>query len=341
MPEAYKFEFLDVAIPEPGADEVVIQMKRIGICGSDIQIYHGKHKYMTFPVVQGHEGAGIVTKVGTNVKKFKIGDNVTVQPQIFCGKCFPCESGNFNVCENLKVYGVHADGFAAEYFAVDESKVLLLPEQMDFDQGALVEPVAVAVHAAKKGGDIKGANVVVMGAGPIGNLTAQAAKALGAGKVMITDINSKRLDLAKSHGIDFAVNTMEKPLKEAINEYFGSRKADVIIDCAAVKASITEAISSARPSSKVVIVGNFKEPVEIELPMLQRREVDLIGVMMYIREDFEDAIKFMSDGSIKTDGLISDYFNVKEFSKAYEYIDNNSRDVMKVMIKIDKGRNIK
>jgi len=335
MPEAYKIEYLDVPVPEVGDNQVLIKMKRIGICGSDIQVYHGKHKYMTFPIVQGHEGSGVIEKIGKDVKNFAVGDRVTVQPQLFCGECYPCKSGSLNVCENLKVLGVHAPGMACQYFLVDASKVLKLPENMDFDKGALVEPTAVGVHAAKKCGDIKGANIVVIGAGTIGNLVAQAAKALGAGKVMITDINQKKLDKAAKCGIDFCVNTKEKSLKDAIVENFGSRKADAIVDCAAVKASITSAIQSARRASKIVVVGNFKEPVEIEIPLLQRQEIDMIGVMMYVREDYEDAIRFLSEGKILTDEIITDYFDIKEFKQAYEYIDTHTDDVMKVMLKLD------
>lgn len=335
MPKAYKIEFLDVPIPEVGDDQVLIKMKRIGICGSDIQIYHGKHKYMSFPIVQGHEGAGVIAKIGQNVTDFIEGDRVTVQPQVFCGECYPCKTGHYNVCENLKVLGVHDTGMASEYFLVDASKVLKLPDNIDFDKGALVEPIAVAVHAVKKCGNIQGGNIVVLGAGTIGNLTAQAAKALGADKVMITDINPKKLDKAAKSMIDYCINTKEISLKDAIKKHFGSKKADAIIDCAAVKSTIRQAIQNARRASRIVVVGNFKEPVEIEMPMLQRQEIDMIGVMMYVREDYQDAIRLLAEGKIYTEEIITDYFDIKQFKEAYEYIDNYADDVMKVMLKIE------
>jgi L-iditol 2-dehydrogenase len=334
MPKAYEIEFLDVPVPEADKDEVLIEMKRIGVCGSDIQVYHGKHKYMKFPIVQGHEGSGIIAKVGKNVEGLKVGDCVTVQPQIFCGECQPCKTGHYNVCENLKVFGIHVTGMASEYFLVDASKVIKLPDGMSFDEGAMVEPTAVATGTIKRCGDVIGKNIVVLGAGPIGNLVAQVAKASGAGKVMITDINQKRLDIAAKCNIEYCVNTMDKDLGDAIAEYFGAAGADVIIDCAAVKASINQAINNSRCSSKIVIVGNFKEPVEIEMPRLQRREVDMISVMMYVREDYEKAIQLIAEGKVKVTELISKYFDIRQFKEVYDYIDNNVSDVMKVMIKV-------
>ncbi|WHH59099.1 alcohol dehydrogenase catalytic domain-containing protein [Petroclostridium sp. X23] len=334
--KAYTFELLDVPVPEAGDNQVLLEMKRVGICGSDIQVYHGKHKYMTFPIVLGHEISAVVMQAGKNVTNVKVGERVTIQPQIFCGECYPCQIGSYNVCQNLKVIGIHTTGACSDYFAVDASKVVKLPDDMDFDIGALVEPVAVGVHAAKKVGQIKGANVVVLGAGAIGNFTAQAAKALGAANVMITDVQDKRLELAKKGNVDYCVNTMKTGLADAIKENFGARGADAIIDCAAVKASIQQAIKSARRASKIIIVGNFKEPVEIEIPMLQRQEIDLISVMMYVREDYEDAVRLLGEGKINTEGIITNHFDLKQVKEAYEYIDEHMNDIMKVMLKVNE-----
>jgi L-iditol 2-dehydrogenase len=333
MPEAYKIELLEVPVPEIGDNDVLIEVKRMGICGSDIQIYHGKHKYMSFPIVQGHEGSGIIVRTGKKVTGLGIGEKVTIQPQVFCGKCKPCRMGHYNVCENLQVYGVHTTGMAQEYFAVPAAKVIKLPENFEFDTGALVEPVAVGVGTIRRSCVNAGENVVVLGAGTIGNLTAQVARAAGA-KVMITDINSKKLKIAEECGLSICVNTLEKDLGKAIKEYFGNEGADVIIDCAAAKASLTAALNNARRASKIVVVGNFKEPVEIEMPLLQRREVDMIGIMMYLRCDFEEAVWLMAEGKIRTDILISEHFNIRYFEEAYRYIDTHAMDVMKVMLKI-------
>ena len=336
MPEAFKIEYRELPIPKIGNDDVLVQMKRVGVCGSDIQIYHGKHKYMKFPVVQGHEGSGVVARIGAGVQGIKVGDRVTIQPQVVCGECAPCRSGHYNVCKNLKVYGVHTGGMFAEYFSVPAAKVLVLPETLSFDEGALVEPAAVATGAIRRCGNLTGLNVVVLGAGAIGNLVAQVAVASGARKVVITDINQKRLAIAEKCGIHACVNTREKKLKEVILEQFGDDEADIIIDCAGIKAIFNEAVAAARCSSKIVIVANYKEPVEVELPLFQRREVDLLGIMMYVREDFERAIDLMSRKAINTKSLISDYFDIRQIEEVYPYIDNNTENVMKVVIKISE-----
>ena len=336
MTEAFKMQFLDLPVPEPGDDEVLIQVKRIGVCGSDIQVYHGRHKYMRFPVVQGHEGAGIVAKVGRHVQDFRPGERVTVQPQVFCGECAPCRSGHYNVCQNLKVYGVHTDGMLAEYFSVPASKVLRLPDSMSFDEGALVEPASVATGAIRRCGDLKGKNLIVLGAGAIGNLVAQVAQASGAKRVAITDINRNRLDIARLCGIDATVDTRGRALKDVIAEQFGDDGADFIVDCAGIPALFGEALAAARCSSKLVIVANYKEPVQIEIPLLQRREIDMLGIMMYLREDFERAIELMTRKAIRTAPLISDYFDVRRMEEVYPYIDDNPDKVMKVIVKVSE-----
>lgn len=336
MPEAFKIDYLELPVPEIGDDDVLIQMRRVGVCGSDIQIYHGKHKYMKFPVVQGHEGSGVIARVGAQVSGLKVGDRVTIQPQVVCGECAPCRSGHYNVCKNLKVYGVHTGGMFAEYFPVPAAKVLLLPAAMSFDEGALVEPTAVATGAIRRCGDITGLNIVVLGAGAIGNLVAQVAVASGARKVVITDINENRLGIARKCGIHACINTVDRKLKEVIVEQFGDDEADIIIDCAGGKAIFNEAVAAARCSSKIVIVANYKEPVEVELPLFQRREVDLLGIMMYVREDFERAIELMASKAINTTLLVSDHFDIRQVEQVYPYIDSHADTVMKVVIKISE-----
>ena len=161
-----------------------------------------------------------------------MGQKVTIEPQVYCGHCYPCRHGKYNLCEELKVMGFQTTGTASEYFAVDASKVTPIPEDMSYEEGAMIEPLAVAVHGVKQMGDVTGMNIVVIGAGPIGNLVAQSAKGMGAAKVMITDVSDLRLEKAKECGIDVCVNTRNKNFGEAMVEAFGPDKADVIYDCA-------------------------------------------------------------------------------------------------------------
>lgn len=332
-----KIEFNEVDVPELKPGQVLLKIVRIGVCGSDIHVYHGKHPYTSYPVVQGHEIAAEVVSFAPDVKVFKVGDKVTVQPQVVCGKCYPCTHGNYHICDDLKVMGFQTTGMASEYFAVDSSKVLKLPDSMSFDEGALVEPVAVACHALRRSGmDVKGKKVLVLGAGPIGNLVAQAAKAKEASKVMITDLSKFRLDLAVNCGIDAAVNPSETDLSKAIVDEFGPDKADLILECVGSQPTMTQAVNNARKGSNIVVVGVFPDEVKVNMGLVQDRELKLIGILMYKEEDFKEAIQLLSDKKIVTDGLITDYFEFKDYLDAYKHIENRKDKAMKVMIKVMK-----
>ena len=202
MTEPGNIIYQEVDIPEVKPDQIKVKMKRIGICGSDIHVNHGKHPYTSYPVVQGHEVSAEVVETGKDVTNCKAGDKVTIQPQVVCGKCYPCTHGMYNDCEVLKVMGFQTTGMASDYFVVDANKALVLPEEMSWDHGAMIEPLAVAVHAVRRyAADMTGKKAVVLGGGPIGNLVAQTAKALGAEVVLLSELSAYRLDTAKKCGI--------------------------------------------------------------------------------------------------------------------------------------------
>ena len=168
-------EFKEVAAPKAEdlkEHQILVNIKRIGICGSEIHSYHGLHPATFYPVVQGHEYSAVVVACGSKVTVCKPGDNITARPQLVCGKCNPCKRGQYNVCEHLRVQAFQADGCAQDYFVIDDDRVLKLPEGMSLDFGAMIEPAAVGAHASNRT-DVKGKNVVVCGAGTIGNLVAQ------------------------------------------------------------------------------------------------------------------------------------------------------------------------
>jgi L-iditol 2-dehydrogenase/threonine 3-dehydrogenase len=185
--------------PDPGQlkdNEILLRIKKIGICGSDVHVYHGKHPATLYPVIQGHEYSAVVEAIGGKVSRVKPGMKATARPQLVCGECGPCRRGQYNACQDLKVQGFQAPGVAQELFVVDEERVVILADQMTFEQGAMVEPSAVGAHATNRT-VVKGKNVLVCGAGTIGNLVAQFAKVRGAKKVLITDISDYRLYIAR------------------------------------------------------------------------------------------------------------------------------------------------
>ena len=335
MTEPGKITFREIPVPEPGPDQVLVKIKKIGICGSDIHVFHGSHPYTSYPVTQGHEVSGRIEAVGEYVRDLKAGQKVTIEPQVFCGRCHPCLHGKYNLCENLKVMGFQTTGTASEYFAVDASKVTPIPDTMSFSEGAMIEPLAVTVHAAKRFPELKGAKAAVLGCGPIGILLVQSLKALGAAEVLATDISDKRLDLAKSVGADYVVNTMKEDYAEALTASFGPDKADVVFECAGSDITMNQAIQYGRKGSTIILVAVFGKTAHVDLAKLNDSELDLNTSMMYRHEDYVDAIRFVEEGKIQLKPLMSAKFAFEDYQKAYEYIDANRETTMKVLIDVD------
>jgi len=210
LPENLSIE--EVPKPQPKGKEVLIKVRNCGICGSDIHAYFGKHPFISTPIVLGHEFSGDVEEVGSRVKNIKVGERVTVEPSLVCGKCYQCQEGRYNICQSLKVIGCQAPGALAQYITVPAEKVIPVPESVSYEKAAMIEPTAVGFHSVRRSHLKKGDNVLILGAGPIGILTLQAVRAGGAGKIIITDLNDCRLNMAKRLGADYPLN----PAKENI-----------------------------------------------------------------------------------------------------------------------------
>ena len=335
MTEPGKIIFRDVPVPQPGPGQALVRIKRIGICGSDIHVYHGKHSGTDYPVTQGHEVSGQLVQLGEGVTGLSVGQKVTIEPQVVCGECYPCRHGKYNLCEKLKVMGFQTTGTASEYFAVDAAKITPLPDSMSYDEGAMIEPLAVTVHAARHYEELAGANVAILGCGPIGILLAQSCKALGAAKVMITDVSDYRLELARQCGADVVVNTRNVNFGDAMVEAFGPDKADVIYDCAGNNTTMGQAIRYARKGSKIVLVAVFAGMASVDLFTLNDHELDLDTTMMYRHEDYVEAIRLVNEGKIHLKPLMSKHFAFTDYLEAYHYIEANRETTMKVLVDVD------
>lgn len=335
MTGPHAIRFNEVPVPEVKPGQVLIRIKRIGVCGSDIHVFHGQHPYVIYPVIQGHEVSGQIAGLGEGVTGLHIGQKVTVEPQVYCGHCYPCTHGKYNLCENLKVMGFQTTGTASDYFVADAAKVTPLPDQMTFDEGAMIEPLAVTVHAAKRAGDVQGKKIAVLGAGPIGILLCQTLKAFGAAEVMVTDVSDYRLQLAKECGADYVFNTRTADFGKVLVESFGEDKADIIYDCAGNDITMGQAIQNARKGSIIVLVAVYAGMAKVDLAKLNDSEVDLYTSMMYRHDDYVDAIRIITEGKVTLKPLVSKHFPFEEYQAAYEFIDNNRETTMKVLIDID------
>ena len=326
-----KIVFHEVAKPALKAEQVLIRVKNIGVCGSDVHVYHGLHPYTSYPVVQGHEVSGIISELGELVQGFSEGDQVVFMPQVTCGTCYPCRHEMYHICDSLKVMGFQIGGAAQEIIAIDAEKVLKVPHHVPSDQAAMVEPIAVAVHALSRGGEVKGKNVLVLGAGTIGNLVGQVAKALGARAVMITEISEYKREQARQSGLDIIVDPA-KDLNKAILDHFGPDRADLILECVGVQDTITQAVSIARKGSTIVVVGVFGKKPQVDLGLVQDREISLVGTLMYQRGDYEKAIELVSKGQLTLEKMISRHYAFRQYMDAYRDIDLAKGNIMKVMI---------
>lgn len=336
--EPKHIEFKEVAEPKAAdltAHQVLVNIKRIGICGSEIHSYHGLHPSTFYPVVQGHEYSGVVMAVGSEVTVCKPGDHITARPQLVCGKCNPCKRGQYNVCEHLRVQAFQADGAAQDFFVVDDDRVAKLPEGMSLDYGAMIEPSAVGAHASNRT-DVKGKNVVVSGAGTIGNLIAQFCIARGAKNVLITDVSDLRLAKARECGIKHTLNITKKTLKEAAQELFGEEGYQVGFEVAGVEVSIRSLMETIEKGSDIVVVAVFAKDPALSMFYLGEHELRLIGSMMYRHEDYLTAIDYVNKGIVNLKPLVSNRFAFEEYDDAYKFIDAHRETSMKVLIDFEQ-----
>jgi 2-desacetyl-2-hydroxyethyl bacteriochlorophyllide A dehydrogenase len=332
MTEPGKIVHGQADIPTPGAGEILLRVQRIGVCGTDIHVWHGKHPFTPYPVVQGHEFSAIVEAVGEGVTRVKVGDKATAAPQEVCGVCRPCTRGDYHICDELKVRGFQAPGCAQDLFLTTEERIVPFPPELTFDQGALIEPAAVAAHSTNKAGDLTGKNVVVLGAGTIGNLVAQAAKCRGAKKVLITDLSEFRLEKAKEAGIDVVCNVKNETVADAAKAAFGDEGFDVAFEAVGVEATLDDAVQNIQKGGNIVVLGVFGDRPRVDMSVVGDREISLIGTLMYQQNDYEQAVEWIASGKMVTGPLVTKHFPFEEYEAAYHFIEEQGDKTLKVVI---------
>lgn len=328
-----KIEFRDAILPNQlESNEVLLRIQKIGICGSDIHVFHGEHPATPYPVVQGHEYSATIAAVGDSVKSVRVGQRATARPQLTCGKCGPCIRGQYNACQNLKVQGFQAPGVAQEYFVVPEDRLIVFPDTMSYEHGAMIEPAAVGAHSTSRSRGLEGKNVVVSGAGTIGNLVAQFAKARGAKKVLITDVSDFKLSKAVECGIIDTLNVVKTPFSEGVRAAFGNEGYQVGFEAAGVQDSLDALIANVEKGGEVIILGVYAKNPTVNMYFVGEHELNLYGSMMYRHEDYQEAAKLISEGRIVLNPLISKHFPFEQYLDAYRFIGDSGDKVMKVMV---------
>ncbi|BAS28041.1 zinc-dependent alcohol dehydrogenase [Limnochorda pilosa] len=325
----------DRPVPEPGPGEVRIKPLAVGICGSDMHAFAGEHPFVHPPIVLGHEIGAQVDEVGPGVEELRPGQLVTVEPNLVCGTCHNCRTGRYNICENLRVIGcVGYDGAMTEYMVVPSEKVFPVPAHWSAERAALVEPVAVGVHAIRQGGFQPGQNVLVLGAGIIGLVTAQAARAFGAGRIIVVDLLGSRLERARGLGFTDVVNNATADLQQELRRLLKGELPDMIFDCVAIQPTLDTAVEIARKGTRIVVVGVPAGRLSVPMHLVQDRELELVGTLMYRREDYDASIRLMESGAISTEGFITHRFAMDQVMEAFSVAINQKETALKVMLTV-------
>jgi len=321
----------EVERPKPKEHEVLIKVHNIGICGSDIHAYYGRHPYISLPIIQGHEFSGEISELGSGVGGISIGDRVTAVPMLHCRQCPNCLRGEYNRCSELRFIGCQATGAMAEYVVVHEDKIVLLPEEIDDEAGALIEPLAVGIHGIAVGGLQEGQNVIIMGAGTIGLMTLLASRAIGARIILQTDILQNRLSLAKELGADRVY------LEDGKKQNYSLENVDIIFECVGAAETIQDAIQYAPRGCRIVIIGVFSKNIPVNIGYIQDHELEVRGVAGYTIRDFETAIRLIVEKKIKLDQLkkvITNRFPLHQIKDAYKHLEQNLHSTLKVMLEV-------
>ncbi|WEK54731.1 MAG: alcohol dehydrogenase catalytic domain-containing protein [Candidatus Cohnella colombiensis] len=331
--DAYKVVVKEVDLPELSDQDVLIKVKVAGICGSDLHTYKGLHPFRKPPVIIGHEVSGEVVQVGSAVKNIKPGDRVTVEPQTGCGTCEYCLTGKWNFCENRGAPGIGKwYGTMAEYFAAPEVTVFKLPEDMSYEQGALVEPYAVGVHAVRKADIGVGDKVAILGTGPIGLLAMAAAKAAGATTLLMTDIMDYALDSAKQMGATHTLNILNNPDWTDDAKALVGGSFDKVMIAAGVPGIIDQSLKLLRKGGRIVTIAMFQGDQTFNIHNLQNQEKEIVGCMTYTREDTYTAIDLIAAGTVKEDVLITHRLTAEQAAEGFRIVDKKEDNSLKVLV---------
>jgi len=335
LSEYKHLEIANLPEPVPGPDEVLISVTACGICGSDVHGYDGSSGRRIPPIVMGHEAAGTIAALGTEVSGFAKGDRVTFDSTIFCGACDNCLRGDVNLCDQREVLGVSCAEFKragafAEYVAVPSRILYRLPERLSFTEAAMLEAVSVALHGVSLAQVSEGSAALVVGAGMIGLLTLQALRAAGCSRIFVTDVDSTRLKLARDVGAT-AVLSSEAGVVEQIMQLTEGAGVDVAIEAVGRNETVKVAIESVRKGGTVVLVGNISPEVTLPLQKVVTRQIRLQGSCASSGE-YPRAIELLASGAIQVAPLITAIAPLEEGPRWFERLYAREPNLMKVIL---------
>jgi L-iditol 2-dehydrogenase len=320
----------DVPVPEPGPNEVMVEIRAVGVCGSDVH-YYEEGRIGSFvvrePLILGHESMGTVMALGDEATKHEVGERVTLEPGVPDGTCRECRAGRYNLCPNVRFFATPPiDGAFANYVSIHEDFAFHLPDGLSDNAGALMEPLSVGIWACKKGRVTAGDHVLVTGGGPIGLLAMQVAFAQGATEVTVTDVANERLQIARRLGATRTLNVAEDALEES------GLEADVLIECSGNERALGDGIRRVRPAGVAVVVGmGPNEETSVPLAFIQTREITLTGTFRYANT-YPTAIDLAATGKVDLDTMVTSHYGLAETEEALQASGKDPANVKPMVI---------
>ena len=329
-------ELQDLLQPTPAADEVLIQVRACGICGSDVHGYDGSTGRRIPPLVMGHEAAGVIAAVGGEVRDFAVGDRVTFDSTISCGQCHFCKRGQVNLCDARQVLGVSCGdyrraGAFAEFVTVPARVLYRLPDGLAFEKAAMIEAISVAVHAVHLTPVELNDTAVVVGAGMIGLLTLQAARLAGCRKIIAVDVDEGRLQTALSLGATHSILAKDQDVPALVREWTDGRGADVAFECVGTSVTVQSAIESTRKGGTVTLVGNIAPRIELPLQSVVTRQIRLQGSCASGGE-IPACIELLAAGLIQVEPMLSAFVPLEDGPRWFERLYSHEAGLMKVVL---------
>ena len=338
MTDVAKVELTEREIPKPAANEVLVRVEYVGVCGSDIHYYENGGigpNIVKPPFVLGHEAGGTVVEVGTSVTHLKPGDRVALEPGKTCGHCEFCKTGRYNLCPEVIFFATPpVDGVFQEYVAHEADLCFKIPDNMDTMEAALIEPLSVGFHAARQGNARMGMTAVVTGAGCIGLVSMMALKAMGVTRIIAVDVMPKRLEKALELAATDAINGKETDTVEEVLKLTGGMGPDLVIETAGSEITARQAIQFCKKGGTIVLVG-YSASGEMTLPMSLALDKELTFKTVFrYRHIYQLAIQAVSSGRVNLQGIVTNIFSLDDIQNAMEQSTKNKADIVKSVIKI-------
>ena len=326
----------EIPVPELREDEVLVEIKAAGLCGSDVHIvFEGVTPTAYKPITLGHEPAGVVAGMGSRVEGWQEGDRVSVVPGFWCGSCRNCVTGFPNVCLNRRIYGIQAEGALAEYLAVPARNLVRLPEVVPFTVGAIItDAVATPFYALSERVALKaGETVAIFGAGGLGLHGVQLSRLLGAQKIIVVDTREEQLERARAMGADLTINPTETPPVEAILEATGGLGVDVAAEFVGLQATISQCVEAVAPNGRVVVVGLGADPIKTVPPtVLVRKQIALLGSYGFTKRGIEQLVELAASGRLDLESSITHTFPLAEVNTALKYLHEKIENPIRVAV---------